>query len=205
VRLFDRTLSRLPRPWRTLLDWTVTVGAAIAVVLAFEAEIAKPYRIPSSSMEPTLHCARPAEGCEAHFSDRVIACVICYRFESPSRGQIVVFHTPPAAARACHTGGIYVKRLIGLPGDTIHEDGSSRLWVDGRRLAEPYVTRAARAADTGYRGRTWRVPSGEYFFLGDNRGDSCDSRSWGAVPRRNLVGPVIGRYWPLDRVDVGTG
>jgi signal peptidase I len=205
VRLLDRTLSRLPRPWRTLLDWTITIGAAIAVVLACEAEIAKPFRVPSSSMEPTLHCARPAEGCEASHSDRVIACVICYRFESPSRGQIVVFHTPPAAARACDTGGIYVKRLIGLPGETIREDGSSRLWVDGRPLAEPYVTRAARAADTRFRGETWKVPRGAYFFMGDNRGDSCDSRSWGPVPRANLVGPVIGTYWPPNRVDVGAG
>jgi len=205
MRVLDRTLSRLPRPWRTLLDWTIKLGVAIAVVLAFEAEIAKPFRVPSSSMEPTLHCARPAEGCEAHFSDRVIACVICYRFESPSRGQIVVFRTPPAAARACDAGGVYVKRLIGLPGDTVREDGSSRLWVDGRLLAEPYVTRAARAADTRYRGRAWKVPSDEYFFMGDNRGDSCDSRSWGPVPRGNLIGPVIGTYWPPDRVDVGAG
>ena len=66
-------LARLPRPWRTAADWAVTLGVAVAFVLVFEAEIAKPYRIPSSSMEPTLHCARPALGCHARFSDRVLA------------------------------------------------------------------------------------------------------------------------------------
>src|SRR5262249_50829078 len=99
--------GRLPGPWRTVVDWAVTILVAVVVVLAFEAEVAKPYRIPSSSMEPTLHCAKPAAGCESRFSDRVIACEVCYRVGSPSRGQIVVFHSPPAAKRACTEGGVY--------------------------------------------------------------------------------------------------
>src|SRR5438876_3467427 len=107
---------------RTVLDWLLTIAAAVAVVLVFEAEVAKPYRIPSASMEPTLHCARPANGCEARFSDRVVACRICFRFASPHRGQIVVFRAPEAAAQACPAGGTFVKRLIGLPGETVHED-----------------------------------------------------------------------------------
>ena len=191
--------------WRTVLDWALTILVAVGVVLAFEAEVAKPYRIPSSSMEPTLHCARPAFGCEARFSDRVIACEICYRFESPARGQIVVFHAPAAAASptACGEGGVYVKRLIGLPGDTVHEDDRSYIWVDGKRLNEPYVSPTARAEDTRYRGDTWHVPPRSYFMLGDNRGESCDSRVWGFVPRSNLIGPVILRYFPLTRISFG--
>src|SRR5438067_7939554 len=113
---------------RTVLDWLLTIAAAVAVVLVFEAEVAKPYRVPSSSMEPTLHCARPADGCEARFSDRVIACEICFRLGSPHRGQIVVFHAPPEAAKQCAPGGTFVKRLIGLPGETVHEDRNALIW-----------------------------------------------------------------------------
>jgi signal peptidase I len=202
MRLVDRAASRLPRRWRTLLDWCLTIAVAVGVVLAFEAEVAKPFRVPSASMEPALHCARPADGCEARISDRVVACEICYRFASPARGQIVVFDAPAAAAR-CGRAGVYVKRLVGLPGDVVREDDRARIWVDGRRLNEPYVTGAARARDTDYRGRSWRVPPGSYFMLGDNRGDSCDSRVWGFVPRSSLIGPVIFRYWPPDRISLG--
>jgi signal peptidase I len=192
--------------WRTAVDWALTIVIAVLVVLAFEAEIAKPYRIPSSSMEPTLHCARPALGCEAAVSDRVIACEICYRFESPARGQIVVFHAPAKAAQpdACGHGGVYVKRLIGLPGDTVHEDDHSYIWIDGKRLNEPYVPAAARAADTEFRGRTWHVPAGDYFLLGDNRAESCDSRVWGFVPRKSLIGPVVFTYFPPTRISLRT-
>lgn len=199
MRFFDRTRSRLPRRVRTLADWAVTIAVAVTFVLVFEAEIARPYRIPSESMEPTLHCARPTSGCEARFSDRIIACRICYRFAQPRRGQVVVFDAPARAARKCGEGGTYVKRLIGLPGDTVHEDARAFVWIDGRRLREPYVTAAARSGDSR-RDRTWHVPAGSYFFLGDNRDNSCDSRIWGAVPRSRLIGPAVLTYWPPNRI-----
>jgi signal peptidase I len=153
-------------------------------------------------MEPTLHCARPSLGCEAQFSDRVIACEICYRFSAPARGQIVVFHAPAAASRCDgERPGIFVKRLIGLPGESVREDPQARIWIDGHRLSERYVTPASRTTDQ-YRGQTWRVPTGSYFMLGDNRGGSCDSRIWGAVPRSRLIGPVVLRYWPITRISL---
>jgi signal peptidase I len=202
VRVLDRATSRLPRPWRTAADWALTIAVAVGFVLVFEAEIAKPFRIPSASMEPTLHCARPTDGCRAGSSDRVIACEICYRLSAPHRGQIVVFVAPAtAAADGCGPAGPFVKRLIGLPGDTIHEDGRSDVWVDGRRLNEPYVSAASRSTDA-YRNRTWTVPPDSYFMLGDNRGSSCDSRVWGAVPRSNLIGPVVLTYWPPFRLAI---
>jgi signal peptidase I len=202
VRLVDRATRVLPQPWRSIIDWLLTIAIAVAVVLAFEAEVAKPYRVPSSSMEPTLHCAKPAAGCAADSSDRVIACRICYRFESPKRGEIVVFNTPPAAARGCGTGGVYVKRMIGLPGDRVHEDAEGFIWIDGKRLSEPYISATRRLEDTTWRNHTWLVPPGEYFMLGDNRGGSCDSRTWGAVPRSDLIGPVEATYWPPDRISI---
>ena len=180
----------------------MTILVAVGLVLAFEAEVAKPYRIPTASMEPTLHCARPGSGCEAQFSDRVIACEICFRFSAPQRGQIVVFHAPAAAARGCDGAGVFVKRLIGLPGETIHEDLQSHIWANGRELDEPYIPDGVRAADTKFRGATWHVPPGSYFMLGDNRGNSCDSRVWGSVPRASLIGPVVATYWPLTRLSL---
>ena len=202
MRLHDRTIGRLPRRWRTLVDWAVTIAIAVAAVLIVETEVAKPFRVPSSSMEPTLRCAKPGQGCTASSSDRVIACRLCYRFGSPKRGQIVVFETPERAAADCNAGGTYVKRLIGMPGDIVREDDDGYVWINGNRLDEPYVTDLARAQDsTGE--RTWVVPESEYFFMGDNRGDSCDSRVWGSVPRGNLIGPLIVRYWPPGRIDLG--
>ena len=191
-------IHRLPKPWSTVVDWVATIAVAVLFVLAFEAEVAKPYRIPSASMEPTLHCARPARGCAAHFSDRVLAVRLVYRFRDPKRGEIAVFDTPPAAARTCNEGhdGSFVKRVIGLPGEVVSER-RGRVFVDGRPLAEPYLDPAERDTMTA----TWpRVPPHEYFVLGDNRRDSCDSRSWGPVPRGNFIGPVAVTYWPPTRI-----
>jgi signal peptidase I len=185
---------------RRLVDWTLTIAVAAGFVLVFEAEVAKPYRIPTSSMEPTLHCARPGVGCESRFSDRVLANRFIYRFRDPHRGEIVVFNTPPAAKQDCGEGGVFVKRLIGLPGDLVHEDEKGFIWINHKKLDEPYIKPKRREADTANLEETWRVPFGQYFFMGDNRGDSCDSRRWGAVPRKNLIGPVFATYWPPNRI-----
>jgi len=95
--MISNPLHRLPPRFHVAADWIVTLLVAVLFVLVFEAEVAKPYRIPSASMEPTLHCARPAEGCEAATSDRVIADRLAYRFHGPQRGDIVVFTAPSAA------------------------------------------------------------------------------------------------------------
>jgi signal peptidase I len=206
-------LSRVPTPWRRIVDWIVTLAVAIGFVLAFEAEVAKPYRIPSSSMEPALLCGKPADGCTGTTSDRVLVDRLAYEFGSPQRGQIVVF-TAPKKANLCQTGDAgttFVKRLIGLPGETVHENDQgfiliqrpgSRTWT---KLAEPYLSRSARLDDRSHFGTSWKVPQGEYFMLGDNRGNSCDSRTWGAVPRSSLIGPVIFTYWPPDRISYHQG
>src|SRR6476620_7300378 len=193
--LMRRRLTRLPRPARIALDWAVTIIVAVLGVVALKTYVVTPYRIPSASMEPTLSCARPGSSCEARFSDRVLACRICLDFSSPSRNDIVVFHAPVEAVQKCREGGTFVKRLIGLPGDTVSErDG--HVFVNGRRLDDSYVE--YRDTQTG----TWHVPKGDYFFMGDNRSNSCDSRQWGSVPRGSLIGTVIFRYWPPNRVGV---
>ena len=204
----DRLTHGLPHGWRITIDWLVTILGAVAIVIAVKTWVINPYRIPSSSMEPTLHCARPDLGCEARFSDRVLACRFCYRFWSPKRGDIIVFKTPPLAAVKCGAGGTFVKRLIGLPGETIYEDKHGFLWITppggkkATRLKEPYIQPARRAQDTANDNERWVVPAGSYFFMGDNRGASCDSRVWGSVPRKNLIGKVIATYWPPGRISV---
>src|SRR5262245_22925611 len=105
MSVLDRSLSRIPKPWRTIVDWLVTIALAVAFVLAFQAEVAKPYRIPTSSMEPTLHCAKPGDACEGQFDDRVIANRLAYKLGDPERGQIVVFTAPGAADRCGQQDG----------------------------------------------------------------------------------------------------
>jgi signal peptidase I len=192
----------LPRQWRIAIDWAITILGAIAIVLAIKAYVVNPYRIPSSSMEPTLHCARPGSGCEARWSDRVLANRFIYHFRDPKRGEIVVFKTPPAAEVACSGGDqggggeTFVKRLIALPGERWREQDGF-IYINGNKLNEPYVKPDRR--DT----RTIPekvVPKGQYLMLGDNRASSCDSRQWGTVPRKNLIGPVFAIYWPPGRI-----
>jgi signal peptidase I len=198
----DRLTQGLPHGLRVTIDWIVTIVGAIAIVLAIKAWVVNPYRIPSSSMEPTLHCAKPANGCEARFSDRVLANRLIYRFRDPKRGEIIVFETPPAARLRCGAGGTFVKRLIGLPGDRLelrNEGGLSYVYINGKKLDEPYIGKNRR--DT--RGpETFPVPQGQYFMMGDNRSQSCDSREWGTVPRKNLIGKVFATYWPPNRISV---
>jgi signal peptidase I len=135
---------------------------AVGFVFAVKTWVVNPYRIPSASMEPTLHCAHssPSDGCEARFSDRVLANRFIYRFRKSHRGEIVVFDTPARVRRLCGTGGTYVKRLIGLPGETVYEDERGFLWVDGKKLDEPYVRPARRDRDTEFRDETWNVARG---------------------------------------------
>jgi signal peptidase I len=194
----DRLTAGLPHPWPTIIDWIVTIVLAVAAVLAIKEWLVNPYRIPSSSMEPTLHCAAPAPGCLARFSDRVLANRFIYRFRDPERGEIVVFKTPPAAASCLEGGGAgqtFVKRLVGLPGDRLVQTNGA-LRVNGKPYEEPYIEPQRR----GGRDFSAVVPAGQYFMMGDNRAQSCDSREWGAVPRGNLIGPVFAVYWPPQRI-----
>jgi signal peptidase I len=197
----DRLTRNMSRGTRIAIDWIVTIAGAIAIVLAIKQWVINPYRIPSSSMEPTLHCARPETGCEARFSDRVLANRFIYHFRSPRRGEIIVFKTPPEAKQQCGSGGTFVKRLIGLPGETIQER-SGTIYINGHKLVERYVQPSRRDSQSTILGKTgpYHIPEGMYFFMGDNRIQSCDSREWGPVPRKNIIGEVFAVYWPPNRI-----
>jgi signal peptidase I len=201
----DRLFPNLPHAWRVVLDWIVTIVGAVAIVLAIKAWVVNPYRIPSSSMEPTLHCARPSQGCEASSSDRVLANRFIYHFRDPRRGEIVVFKTPKLALQECGSQGTFVKRLIGLPGD-VWEERDGFVYIDGKKLNEPYVQSSRRdhqtlgLMDIPPRHTYNRIPKDYYLMMGDNRNSSCDSRRWGLVPRKNLIGEVFATYWPPSRI-----
>jgi signal peptidase I len=203
IELLFPNLSHGPR---VVIDWAMTIVGAVLIVFAVKTWVVNPYRIPSPSMEPTLHCARPEPDCEASRSDRILANRFIYRFHSPRRGDIVVFHAPPAATREC-IGGIFVKRIIGLPGEAWSER-SGVTYINGRRLTEPYIGRGRRDRDTKELvdippvGTMRRIPPRMYLVEGDNRAHSCDSRVWGLVPRANIIGKAFLTYWPLNRVGI---
>ena len=199
----DRLTRGLPNGLRITIDWVVTIVGAVAIVLLVKAFVVNPYRIPSSSMETTLHCAEPAVGCEARFSDRVLANRFLYRLRDPRRGEIIVFKTPPAAQVKCGAGGTFVKRLVGLPGDVVElrvRNGDGYVYINGRPLKEPYIEKGRRSAVQAF--GPVRVKPGNYFMMGDNRSQSCDSRLWGTVPRANLIGKVFATDWPPNRVSL---
>jgi signal peptidase I len=196
--MLKNPFRRLPQPWRGILDWIVTIVGAVAIVLALKAWIVNPYRIPSASMEPTLHCKQGGDGCTARFSDRVLANRFIYRFRDPRRGEIVVFHVPKAAETACGMGGVFVKRIVGLPGD-VWQERQGFVYINGKKLDEPYIKKDRRDFES------WparKIPDGNYFMMGDNRRSSCDSRKWGTVPRENIIGKVVAIYWPPNRITI---
>jgi signal peptidase I len=202
----ERLLPNLSHRQRVVVDWVATLIAATLIVLAVKAWIVNPYRIPSASMEPALHCARPEPNCESDRSDRVLANRFIYHFRDPRRGDIVVFNAPKEAERQCN-GGIFVKRIIGLPGE-VWSERKGFTYIDGRRLDEPYIQSNRRDSDTKTMtdippaGRLQRIPSGMYLMEGDNRARSCDSRVWGLVPRDAIIGKVFLTYWPPTRIGV---
>ena len=198
----ERLFPNLSRSQRSLIDWTVTIVVAVLVVLALKAWVVNPYRIPSASMEPTLHCGRPTPGCVAGSSDRVLANRFIYHFRDPKRKEIVVFNAPERAAIICEKG-VYVKRIIGVPGDR-WEERDGYVYIDGKRLDEPYVQpdrRDHESLDLSdiLPGATV-IPKDRYLMMGDNRSQSCDSRRWGLVPRSAIIGEVFLTYWPLGRI-----
>ncbi len=201
----ERLFPNLSRRQRTVIDWVVTIAVAVLVVLGVKAWVVNPYRIPSSSMEPTLHCARPAVGCEAGTSDRILANRFIYHFRDPKRREIVVFDPPAIAKVKCPSGGggVYVKRIIGVPGDR-WDERNGYVYIDGKRLNEPYVQPDRRDHRTVTLSQILPgatvIPKNDYLMMGDNRAESCDSRDWGLVPRNRLVGEVFLTYWPLGRI-----
>ncbi len=190
-----RLTGRLPHPWSTVADWAITIAIAVGVVLIVKSFVVNPYRIPSSSMEPTFHCTG-MPGCLGGSNDRVLANRFIWHFSDPKRGDVVVFEAPEAAVEQCGQGGTYVKRVIGLPGETVSA-AEGDVFINGERLNEPYLRKGHAATVPDF---SVTLGEDEYWMMGDNRDMSCDSRRWGPVPRDSLIGPVFFVYWPISRI-----
>lgn len=134
---------------------------------------------------------------QLHNNESMLVDKISYLFREPQRGDVVVFVAPPQPNMN------YVKRIIGLPGDVISIE-NGRATVNGVRLHEFYVEpRRMGAAPGDKQIHSLIVPKDSYFVMGDNRIDSYDSRSWGFVPRKNLIGRAVMVYWPINQDNSG--
>lgn len=175
-------------PWwasRSLRGWVVAVVVALALSFALRTFCFESYFIPSGSMEPTLE-----------IGDHVMVDKLSVDFGTINVGDIIVFKSPGAVATTCgDTVPDLVKRVVATPGDTIASVGN-RIYVNHRLLHEAW----SHNEPLGRAIPTTVVPAGDYYVLGDNHPDSCDSRYWGFVPRSAVIGKVFVRYWPLDRL-----
>jgi signal peptidase I len=183
--------------WRVALEWVVLIAAALLIAFVIKSFLFQAFYIPSASMEPTLNVG-----------DRVLVNKLSYDLHDVNRGDIVVFEAPPLA----RSGDIedLVKRVIGLPGDTVTYD-SGHVLINGRRLKEPYLP---EGTSTGALSQPVPpgcgappdnqpgcvVPKDHVFVLGDNRGASKDARVFGPIGESSIVGRVFVRIWPLDNL-----
>jgi signal peptidase I len=171
----------------------VVVAVVIAVLL--RTFVIATFSIPSGSMEPTLQ-----------IGDRIVVDKLSYHLHGADTGDIIVFGTPPDEDCAGPPVADLVKRVIGLPGQTISLS-EGQVYIDGKLLAEPWLPPSVRqetypgpSNDPYSLHQAFRIPAGDVYVMGDNRPESCDSRYWGPVPESTIVGKVDLRIWPLSRL-----
>ena len=174
---------RRRRRMRTLAQTAVTILVAVLLAFLVRAFVFQTFWIPSASMTPTLGVY-----------DRVLVQKAFYSWRDVREGDIVVFSHPPLDNCPGPQGDL-VKRVIALPGQTIYSSGSS-IYINGRLLAEPYLPQPdPLGPPIASSQHPYRVPAGEFYVLGDNRSDSCDSRYWGPVKGSTIIGKVILIWW----------
>lgn len=165
------------------------VVTAVILALIIRTFVVQAFKIPTGSMRQTL-----IEG------DRILVNKFIYRFKEPTRGDIVVFKYPEDTKKD------FIKRLIASDGETLRIKNGN-IWVDGKLIDNPKVFQDIYyynkpATPYGEEGKLIKVPEGNYFVLGDNSASSKDSRYWGFVPKKYLVGKAMVIYWPIGRMRV---
>lgn len=172
--------------WQTaqdvIIDIVETVAFSLVIFLLVVVFLVQPHRVDGSSMVPTF------------FDEEIILTnKIAYRFEPVSRGDIIIFHAPKDPKKD------FIKRVIGLPKEQIRlKDG--KLFVNQQPLSEPYLQQKTTSGVYLQEGGEIIVPDDSYFVMGDNRAASSDSRTWGPVPRQNIIGKAWLLYWPPKRL-----
>jgi signal peptidase I len=189
----------------SFLELVIIVVVALGLALGIQAFLVKPFRIPSESMEPTLIVG-----------ERVLVDRVSPRFTDPSRGDVVVFKPPkgadedvcaapdPRPDQACskptpeRSDTNFIKRVVAVGGDRI-KIIEGHVYLNGKRQAEPYTKPSADCATCNLP-REITIPAGHFFMMGDNRGNSDDSRVWGPVPKKWIIGGAFFTYWPPKRI-----
>jgi signal peptidase I len=166
-------------------EWGGLIAAAFIIAIVARAFLVQAFYIPSPSMVPTLQK-----------NDRVLVNKLSYKLHAVHHGDIVVFKAPKGIEPPVKD---LVKRVIGLPGDTVEGRPDGYVYVNGKKLTEKYVA-APGLTTPGFSKRT--VPPKSYWVMGDNRTVSEDSRFFGFIPKRDIVGRVFIRIWPLSRIDL---
>jgi len=168
------------REWkRQLAEWAVVLAAAVLVAAGLRAFVVQSFYVPSGSMLPTLQ-----------LGDRIVTLKLGYTIH---RGVIIVFRRTPADTDTADAD--LVKRVIGLPGETISSRGATVL-IDGKPIQEPWLpSLTGQCAEASEAIPTTNIPPGHYFVMGDCRGNSLDSRSWGTVPASYVIGKVEVIVW----------
>ena len=174
---------RRSRGSRWLIEWAVVLLVAVGVAVGIRTFVVQTFFIPSASMEPTLMVG-----------DRILVDKLSYHLHAVHRGDIVVFGTPPGENAGPQVKDL-VKRVVGLPGETVSSSGG-QVDINGKPLSEPWLVKGT--VTTGIQTQT--VPAGEYFVMGDNRSDSQDSRFFGPIHRSLIVGRVVMKIWPITAV-----
>lgn len=170
---------------RNAVEWLVVIIGAVLVALLIKTFVVQAFRIPSDSMVPTL-----TDG------DRVLVNKLSYDAHDLNRGDVVVFERPPDLPAAEGDPEDLIKRVIGLPGETlVARDGT--VYVDDRALTEPYLPEGTTTfnMDTPV-----TVPEDHVLVMGDNRGNSTDGRSFGPIPVETVIGRAFMIMWPPGRI-----
>ncbi|MDJ0674099.1 MAG: signal peptidase I [Calothrix sp. MO_167.B42] len=179
-----------------------TVGLSIVLALGIRTFVAEARWIPTGSMEPTLH-GTPNQW-EA---DKIIVDKLGYKFTKPKRGDIVVF-SPTKNLQSEEYEDAFIKRIVALPGEKV-ELKQGKVFINDRPLREnkylvssqiTSVEVCTSGQQPPFLSKSQTIPDDSYLVLGDNRGSSYDSRCWGVVPRENIIGRAVLRFWPLNNL-----
>jgi signal peptidase I len=191
----------------SFVELVVIVIVALGLALGIQAFLVKPYRIPSESMVPTLEVGQ-----------RVLVNRLGNRFHDPHVGEIVVFHPPAGstsntcgdahrkASQACDrptkdkASVNFIKRVVAGPGDTLYIKGG-HAYVNGKRQKDDFTRPCVGGTGCDFP-TPIKIPAGHWFMMGDNRGESDDSRFWGPVPKKWIIGGAFATYWPPKRIGI---
>jgi signal peptidase I len=178
--------GRRKRRRRALTELVISVVVALLLALGLRSFVFQTYFIPSSSMVPTLDVY-----------DRILVLKAFFNWRDVHTGEIIVFSHPPRDQCAGPQDGDLVKRVIGLPGQTIYSSGNS-IYIDGRLLPEPFLPHndpLGPPIPDASKAHPFQIPAGEFYMMGDNRAISCDSRYWGPIKGSSMVGQVVLDWW----------